>query len=775
MSDTPQYQESTENQIPPNDQDQATSEILNEPEDYDDLDPQQMLDKYIQLKTGLHERRPDLTEIIAPSKRRGNVNNRSTSNPPDAVSRRYLSRIRKIESDLLFDKDSALEIWRDIRIKLIRDAAARKQFSSCNELISETPETENYTHEQPSSTDAAEEADDAMDLGDFFGSLPQEQASSATGVKGMAVLSAEGVSMTVRNFGKWVGVNPRRTLEESCRARDSSGRVIFSLLSTSSFSNRHSVKIVWSKPQDLPDETSISGITTYADGRNVRIEMSSISTPDKHQSEAFISTVALFLIFVPSPKEEKAHLRLPAVWRDLWNEFNAAREERLNGLDREEVRSIRKLVELHVDHANVVQPKAPSKSVPPKGVGELGAERNGHMSESNTDPDAIRSIWASKSSSPYFQRMLMTRKKLPVWAFKEDMLKTIEECQVVIICGETGCGKSTQVPTFILERELSEGRDCKIYCTEPRRISAISLARRVSEELGERKHDVGTIRSLIGYAIRLENRVSSATKLVYATTGIVMRMLENSDAFEHITHIVLDEVHERTIDSDFLLIILKKVMVRRPRLKVILMSATVNAEQFSRYLGGAPIMNVPGRTFPVETKYLEDAVEAVGLTRGLSSLSQAQPEEADGDDEELDEGHNRAANGDLSGYSTQTRKFVAQFNEYRINYELIVRLLEVVATAEEYEQYSKAVLVFLPGLAEIRRVNDMLVGHPTFSRQWRVFPLHSTIATEAQEAAFHTLPAGVRKIVLATNIAETGITIPDITCVIDSGKHREMR
>ena len=142
-------------------------------------------------------------------------------------------------------------------------------------------------------------------------------------------------------------------------------------------------------------------------------------------------------------------------------------------------------------------------------------------------------------------------------------------------------GKSTQVPSFLLEHQLSQGKACKIYCTEPRRISALSLARRVSEELGENRNDLGTARSLVGYAIRLESNISRETRLVYATTGIVMRMLEGSNDLREVTHLVLDEVHERSIDSDFLLIVLKKLMAKRPDLRVVLMSATVDAERFS--------------------------------------------------------------------------------------------------------------------------------------------------------------------------------------------------
>jgi len=333
------------------------------------------------------------------------------------------------------------------------------------------------------------------------------------------------------------------------------------------------------------------------------------------------------------------------------------------------------------------------------------------------------------------------------------------------------------VPSYILEHELSKGKPCKIYCTEPRRISAISLARRVSEELGERRNDLGSSRSLVGYAIRLESNTSKENRLVFATTGIVMRMLEASNDLRDITHIVLDEVHERTIDSDFLLIVLRKLMVKRPDLKVILMSATVDAERFSKYLDGCQVLNVPGRTFPVATKYLEDAIELTGYTLD-NTLHEAN--EADEEDMDLiDQQDNLAAKAEnvktLRGYSAKTRNTIAQMDEYRIEYELVVQLLVKIATDHSLQPFSRAVLVFLPGIGEIRQLNDLLVGHPVLSRDWFVYPLHSTIASEDQEAAFLVPPPGTRKIVLATNIAETGITIPDITCVIDTCKHREMR
>ena len=229
-----------------------------------------------------------------------------------------------------------------------------------------------------------------------------------------------------------------------------------------------------------------------------------------------------------------------------------------------------------------------------------------------------------------------------------------------------------------------------------------------------------------------------------------------------------------SIDSDFLLIILRKLLIRRPSLKVVLMSATVDAQKFSNYLNQAPVFEVPGRTFPVDTKYLEDAIEITNYRLSNGSVS--------GIEAELDEDDEIAAGlssvdqtlESLANYSSQTRQTMAKLNEYRVPYDLIVKLLESIHDGL-FSEYSKATLIFLPGIAEIRRLNDMLSGNPVFGRHCDVFALHSSIATEDQERAFLVPTAGRRKIVLATNIAETGITIPDITCVIDTGKHKEMR
>ena len=233
---------------------------------------------------------------------------------------------------------------------------------------------------------------------------------------------------------------------------------------------------------------------------------------------------------------------------------------------------------------------------------------------------------------------------------------------------------------------------------------------------------------------------------------------------------------ERSIDSDFLLLVLRKLLLRRPDLRVILMSATVNAHRFSVYLDNAPILDVPGRTFPVETKYLEDAIEETRFNSSTSTEAKHIEENEDDVDRTLDQSTKTTLDSEVrKSYSPETCKSLLKFDESRLNYDLILKLLLIIATSEKYKFYSKAILVFLPGIAEIKKAVDILIRHPVFGDGWCIHALHSSIATDEQERAFVIPRQGIRKIVLATNIAETGITIPDITCVIDAGKHKEMR
>lgn len=754
-----------------------------------------MTERYVGLQTRLYELDPELD--VTKSSTRSNYTTR-----PNTLRRglqpqlvKILRRLERLTSDILFDRYEAEQKWTEKRKGLAQAAVQRKRLQLDERAPSDTllpnrrDEQITAASQNGEVADISQEDSEAIALGDFFSGLPDFAGTDACGASDPNVPIAARQPTTIRDFDKWSGVSPRRTFEEACKARsvleiscfsnlfndfnrDASARITYQRIDRSPFSKQHHVHIRWSSNQPQPLESPTEAISCTADRRSVHVEMITEATPDATQSEAYVSTAAMFLIFSSVPKEEKASLRLPPTWKDLWVELSELKRTRDMAANREELKEIRALVDARPkDDDKALQE---SQGVLPKSS-PTNVSTNPARNESCQEPsEHLQSLWSSKSATPSFQNMLRQRKTLPIWGFKDTILQTVNDNQITIVCGETGCGKSTQVPSFILERELSLSKACKIYCTEPRRISAISLARRVSEELGEKKGDVGTFRSVVGYAIRMENKLVRETKLVYATTGIVMRMLESSDDLQEITHLVLDEVHERSIESDFLLIVLRKLLARRPTLRVILMSATVDAAKFSSYFDNAPVMTVPGRTFPVRTRYLEDALEETKFT--LHDSQQRPSKEGFDDDEDSNfEQSIKDRHGDLAGYSPKTRSTLTNLSEYHINYDLMVTLLEMIANKPKFVGFSKAILVFLPGLAEIRQLNGMLSGYGTFSNGWQIHALHSSIAMDEQERAFASPPPGQRKIVLSTNIAETGVTIPDVTCVIDTGKHKEMR
>ncbi|RYO83781.1 hypothetical protein DL764_009424 [Monosporascus ibericus] len=711
----------------------------------EDIEPDDLIPAYLETKAKLFQiQRPRQGISKARSAKQPSRDNDSD----DLEEAKLLAKIDRIEQDVLFDKHLADQKWRADRINLEKEfAAAKKQQVEEGNPQDESAQKGEAESEEDDVAKEAEriaaeilqqdEAEDDQLLADLFASLPTQEVDTVTGKTNTVINGADGVKIYIRDFGKWSGVSPMRALEEACRSRDSSAKIAYKLVSDNPHSNRHMVNIFWSKAQEGFASPNIAHIESAFHPLQFVFKMSSIATPDPKQSEAYVATVALFSIF-SSTKEGKVFLRLPAIWRDLWSELVEEKKAQEDAADRETIRGLRAMVRRKQDQEledGVLLQGAFRGRATQRNTNDIAEESTLERANRNIpEPEYYQRIWAEKASTPKFQAML----------FREQVLGAVEKEQVVIIC-------------------------------EPRRISAISLARRVSEELGEGRGDIGTSRSLVGYSIRLEANTSKETRLVYATTGIVMRMLEGSNELREITHLVLDEVHERSIDSDFLLIVLKKLLLRRKDLKVVLMSATVDAEKFSKYLGGAPILNVPGRTFPVQVKYLEDAIEATGYT--LDQRNHEKMTDLDDDPAEMDDDPSSVTEAakELRQYSAKTRNTLSQIDEYQIEYDLVVQLIRQIATNPTYINYSKAILVFLPGIAEIRSLNDFLLGDPYFRRDWEVFPLHSTIATEDQERAFLIPPQGFRKIVLATNIAETGITIPDVTCVIDTGKHREMR
>lgn len=215
-----------------------------------------------------------------------------------------------------------------------------------------------------------------------------------------------------------------------------------------------------------------------------------------------------------------------------------------------------------------------------------------------------------KKADPRYIEMQRFRKKLPSYGMQKELVNLISNHQVTVISGETGCGKTTQVTQFILDSYIEKGKGsaCRIVCTQPRRISAISVAERVA---AERAETCGNGNST-GYQIRLQSRLPRKQgSILYCTTGIILQWLQSDSRLSSVSHIVLDEIHERNLQSDVLMTVIKDLLNFRSDLKVILMSATLNAEKFSEYFGNCPMIHIPGFTFPVMEYLLEDIIEKI--------------------------------------------------------------------------------------------------------------------------------------------------------------------
>ena len=311
---------------------------------------------------------------------------------------------------------------------------------------------------------------------------------------------------------------------------------------------------------------------------------------------------------------------------------------------------------------------------------------------------------------------------LPVAARREDILEAITNNQVLIVAGATGSGKTTQLPKMCLEL----GRK-SIAHTQPRRIAARSVAERISEEL---KVDLG---GLVGYQVRFTDQASKATRVKVMTDGILLNALQRDRMLKQYDTIIIDEAHERSLNIDFLLGFLKQLLPMRPELKLIITSATIDPGSFSKHFNDAPIIEVSGRTFPIEIRYRP-------VTRDGS-------QDADPDVE-------TTAADYLDG---------------------------VISALKELEaEQDGDVLVFLSGESEIKDAQDAIEGSITqgaLKGNTEVLPLYGRLSSAEQHRVFEVSKvAGLRKrVILATNVAETSLTIPNIKYVIDAGTARISR
>lgn len=324
--------------------------------------------------------------------------------------------------------------------------------------------------------------------------------------------------------------------------------------------------------------------------------------------------------------------------------------------------------------------------------------------------------FTGKTFSDRYVSILKTRRNLPVHAQRNEFLEMYQNSQILVFVGETGSGKTTQIPQFVLYDDMPQKERKLVACTQPRRVAAMSVAQRVAQEL-----DV-QLGEEVGYSIRFEDMTSQKTCLKYMTDGMLLREAMSDHSLSRYSTIILDEAHERTLATDILMGLLKEVVVRRPDLKLIIMSATLDAQKFQRYFNDAPLLAVPGRTHPVEIFYTpepeRDYVEAALRT-----------------------------------------------------------VLQIHATEPEGD-----ILLFLTGEEEIedavRKISleaDEMVREADAGTM-KVYPLYGTLPPVQQQKIFDPAPPPRgpnkrpgRKCIVATNIAETSLTIDGIVYVVDPG------
>ncbi|KAL5752131.1 hypothetical protein ACOSQ2_022638 [Xanthoceras sorbifolium] len=297
------------------------------------------------------------------------------------------------------------------------------------------------------------------------------------------------------------------------------------------------------------------------------------------------------------------------------------------------------------------------------------------------------------------------RKTLPIYRYRDELLQAVQEYQVLVIVGETGSGKTTQIPQYL--HEAGYTKQGKVGCTQPRRVAAMSVAARVSQEMGVKLgHEVG-------YSIRFEDCTSEKTILKYMTDGMLLREILSEPNLASYSVLMVDEAHERTLSTDILFGLLKDLIKFRADLKLLISSATLDAEKFSDYFGSAPIFKIPGRRYPVEIHYTK-APEADYIDAAIVTVLQIHVTQPPGD-----------------------------------------------------------ILVFLTGQEEIETADEILKhrmrGLGTKIAELIICPIYANLPTELQAKIFEPTPEGARKVVLATNIAETSLTIDGIKYVIDPG------
>ncbi|XP_016976027.1 ATP-dependent DNA/RNA helicase DHX36 [Drosophila rhopaloa] len=367
-----------------------------------------------------------------------------------------------------------------------------------------------------------------------------------------------------------------------------------------------------------------------------------------------------------------------------------------------------------------------------------------------------------------FRKRWAARQKLPTMKYAEEIVQAVRENQVILIVGSTGCGKTTQVPQILLDDAISRGcaSSCRIVCTQPRRISAITIAEWVSYERCE------SLGNSVGYQIRLESRKArDRASITYCTTGVLLQQLQSDPLMHNLSVLILDEIHERSVETDLLMGLLKVILPHRPQLKVILMSATVREQDFCDYFENCPMFRIEGVMFPVQMLYLEDV-----LAKTNYQFQQSRDRRPKRDRPERRMMHEAMIGPYLRRIrhlydSHVLEKLRLPESEGCEDIDFIADLVYYICENEP----EGAILVFLPGYDKISQLYNLLERPKSPKGQrWQdqiaVFPLHSLMQSAEQQTVFRRPPAGKRKVIISTIIAETSVTIDDVVYVINSGR-----
>ena len=393
--------------------------------------------------------------------------------------------------------------------------------------------------------------------------------------------------------------------------------------------------------------------------------------------------------------------------------------------------------------------------------------------------------------------MLVGRKNLPAWGAREKFLSTILQNRGMVVTGETGCGKTTQIPQYLLEAQPN----CKILVCQPRRLAAVGVANRVASEMACKPGEA------VGYMVRGDSACGARTRLAFCTYGVLLRRLLQDPDLDGVDYVVLDEVHERGMDSDFGLGLLAAALGRPScSFKLILMSATISTDKFAAYLGravagaftsakaaqqvaynAAPVLHIPGYTFDVTEYYKNDFEEALRDSASNHKKGSQNNEEDDYGD----------SGGGRGGGSSA--RIGGEGRKGDLDYDILVRCCMKLATGDGtsggmFSRATGSILLFLPGVPEIMKFCTLLRdawgaaggsvsaeggaapargGGRNGAPALRILPLHAGTPSSEQQRIFEDARPGELKIIAATNVAEASITIPDVSVVVDSCRVKE--